>query len=101
MTPHSYRYVFDRVVRFDEVRDTLQLALLAVESMYGRTAVRLSCSCDVDEPSNAIAIDTASEIGRRLNEVFAGYISREFGDDAVVIQWPEQGTPHALVPAPL
>lgn len=86
MAASSYRYVFDRAVPFDEVHDTLHLALMAVESMHGRTRVRLDCSLDVDEDAHAVAIDASSPMGQQLNEIFSGYIAREFGDDAFVVQ---------------
>lgn len=88
MAASSYRYVFDRAVPFEEVRDTLSLALLAVESMHGPTRVRLGCTFDADERTHAVTIDARSAIGRQLNEIFSGYAAHEFGDDAFVVQRP-------------
>ncbi|MEX2388093.1 MAG: hypothetical protein WD534_09455 [Phycisphaeraceae bacterium] len=90
MALSGYRYIFDRGVCFSEVCDTLHMALLAVTSMHGQTRVRLECAFECDEPAHAVVIDAASELGRQLNEIFSGFVAREFGDDAFVIQRPSE-----------
>lgn len=100
MALSGYRYVFDRAVPFEEVRDTLHLALLAVTSMHGQTRVRLECAFACDELAHAVEVDASSELGRQLNEIFSGFVAREFGDDAFVIQRPlAHGNPQALAKA--
>lgn len=88
MTVSRYRYIFDRAVPYEEVCDTLHLALLAVVSMHGETRVRLECDFERDEFAHAVVIDATSDISRQLNEIFSGFVAREFGDDAFVIQRP-------------
>lgn len=93
MTVSRYRYIFDRAVPFEEVCDTLHLALLAVISMHGETRVRLACDFERDELAHAVVIDASNAIGRQFNEIFSGFVAREFGDDAFVIQRPPE---HAI-----
>ncbi|QOJ04884.1 MAG: hypothetical protein HRU71_01265 [Planctomycetia bacterium] len=65
-----------------EVEETLLLAVLAVESLFGESTVRLDASYSVDAPRRSCAIDASTEVGRSLSRVFTGFITREFGGDA-------------------
>ncbi|MFA9478063.1 hypothetical protein ACERK3_07105 [Phycisphaerales bacterium AB-hyl4] len=94
------RYIFDRGVCFAEVCDTLHLALLAVTSMHGETRVRLECAFECDERAHAVVIDATLAVGRQLNTIFSGFVAREFGDDALVIQRPPgHANPQAIAKA--
>ncbi len=78
--PHRvYRYSFPSSVPMSEVRDTLRLAALATESVFGRRRVLLEADFDLSDDERACWFDTSTEVGRHLHQVFRGYACREFG----------------------
>jgi hypothetical protein len=82
MSRKVYRYDFAPEVDLEDVQTTLTLALLAVESLHGETAMHLDASHFLDLKQRAAAIDCGSPLGRDLNKLFAGYLLREFGREA-------------------
>lgn len=74
-----YRYSFIPNVSMSEVRDTLRLAALATQSVFGRRRVLLEADFDLLEDEHACWMDASGEVGRHLHQVFRGYVSREFG----------------------
>ena len=77
------QFTFDRSVSMDEVDGTLQLALLAVDSLHGEDRVRLEAKFILDRAKRTCSVDASSEVGRTLVLIFGGYLRREFGNDAV------------------
>lgn len=82
MSRERYRYQFDDEVPVRDIEETLILALLAVESMHGRTRVRMDARFQLDKKNRACVIDADTQIGADLAKIFTGYVTREFGDDA-------------------
>lgn len=80
------RFVFGSSVDMTAAEETLILAKMAVESLYGAEAVRLDASARVDPAGRVCSIDTGNRVGRSLSQIFAGYLSREFGRDAFVLR---------------
>ncbi|RIK82084.1 MAG: hypothetical protein DCC67_07670 [Planctomycetota bacterium] len=76
-----------------EVEETLLLAVLAVESLFGESTVRLDASYSVDAPRRSCVIDGSTEVGRALSRVFTGFVTREFGGDAFGIRRGESASP--------
>jgi hypothetical protein len=85
MKTEILRYTFAASVCMREVEETLLLAVLAVESLFGESTVRLDASYSVDAPRRVCVIDASTEVGRSLSRVFTGFITREFGSDAFCI----------------
>ena len=85
-TPTTITFTFGTDVPMREVEFTLQLALLAVESLHGEDRVMLETGSRVDHPSRTCTIDTTSDTGRTLAVVFGGFARREFGDEAVTVR---------------
>lgn len=77
-----YRYSFGDRISIQDVEETLMLALLGTESIYGAAQTRLDVLHSVDEATKQIVIDAATEPGLDLNRLFTGFLQREFGDDA-------------------
>lgn len=73
-----YRYSFTPQVSMAEVRDTLRLAALATQSVFGRQRVLLEADFDLSDDERVCWIDASNEVGRHLHQVFRGYVSREF-----------------------
>lgn len=73
-----YRYSFTTNISMTEVRDTLRLAALATQSVFGRQRVLIDADFDLSEADHACWIDASNDVGRHLHQVFRGYVSREF-----------------------
>jgi hypothetical protein len=82
MMQHIYRYTFSANVDLRDVEATLILAVLGAESLYGTTDVRLDATHFFDVERRTCVISADTEVGRDLNRLFAGYLSREYGPDA-------------------
>jgi hypothetical protein len=86
MSPEVYRYVFSQGVPFADVLSTLNLAIIAVESLHGESRSRLDARFTDDATKRAVVIDASTVVGQALNEVFVGYARREFGEDSFRVE---------------
>lgn len=68
--------------------------MLATESLHGATQVRLDAAHAVDADKQSCVVDASTPVGRDLNRLFAGFISREFGEDAFRVQRVERHPDH-------
>ena len=82
MTINVYRFEFDRSVSLTEAEETVQLAGMAVEGLFGTARVRMDFSYHVDEPHCTIFIDGTTEVGDAIVKVFTSLALREFGQNA-------------------
>lgn len=100
MPSEIYRYTFDESVSMSDAESTLQLAILAAESLLGESIVRLDAAYSIDEQRRVCVVDASTEVGRSICRIFTGYLTREFGDHAFQVR-PVQGRkPNAVaVPA--
>lgn len=85
MNTERYCYQFKDKVPVLDIEETLMLALLAVESMHGRTRVRMDGRFRLDKKERVCVIHAGTRIGEDLAKIFTGFVTREFGDDAVDI----------------
>jgi hypothetical protein len=74
---------FDKDVPMSEAAGTLELAILATESLHGTERVQLDAAWSLDRPTRNVTIDTGTEAGRTLAMVFFGLSRREFGAASV------------------
>lgn len=86
MPREAYRYIFGDTVPFAEVLATVDLSLIAVESLHGESRSRLDARFSDDAAKRAVVIDASTDVGRALNQVFIGYVRREFGEGAVRVE---------------
>ena len=86
MPREVYRYVFSEHVPFDDVLDTVDLAVIAVQSLHGEERTRLDARFVSDPKRRTLAIDATTPVGQALNQLFVGYARREFGDGAFEVQ---------------
>lgn len=77
-----YRYALCRPVPFPDVLETLDLALIAVQSLHGEERTRLDARFSSDPGRQMLAIDAGTPVGQALNQVFTGFALREFGKHA-------------------
>lgn len=86
MTKELYRYTFEAGVSMEDIEASLLLALLAAESLHGEAQVRLDAAHFLDPGKRACVIDAGTPVGRDVNRLFAGFITREFGEDAFQVE---------------
>lgn len=96
MDREIYRFTFPAPVPLDEVEATLLLAIWGAESLHGESQVRLAAGHLLDRNQRTCVIDAGSAVGRDLNCLFAGYVTREFGATGFSV---ERVPPKPLEPA--
>lgn len=90
MIKDLYRYVFTPDVPVEEVEATLLLAVLATESLHGEAQTRLDVAHFLDPPKRACVIDAGTPVGRDINRLFVGFVSREFGEGVFGVERVEE-----------
>ena len=60
MTHDTYKYRFDESVPAQELEDTFMLAMLAVESLHGRSRVRMESRFNLDKARRTCVIDATT-----------------------------------------
>jgi hypothetical protein len=78
----AYRYRFKEGLDLRDAEDTLLLAVLAAEGLFGQARVRLEAAYATDKSIHAIVVDAGGEVGRAVNGIFTSLITREFGPDS-------------------
>jgi len=91
MNREIYRYNFTAGVPFRDVEESLLLAVLATESLHGRSLVRLDASFCLEEKKRTCVVDAGTEVGRHIARIFTGFITREFGEEAFRVERLGQG----------
>lgn len=86
MNPTVYRYAIPPGLPLEEIEGALLLAVLATESLHGKTQVRLDAFHLLDPDTQTCVIDASTPVGRDLNRLFAGFLRREFGADALTVE---------------
>jgi hypothetical protein len=86
MTKGLYRYNFRPTVPLEDIEASLLLAILATESLHGEAQVRLNAAHSFDADQRACVVDANTEVGRDLNRLFAGFVTKEFGADAFEVE---------------
>ena len=75
----AYRYRFRPDIDLKEAQDTLLLAVVAAEGIFGQARVRMDADYHLDPTINVIIVDADTVVGQVVNQVFTAFISREFG----------------------
>lgn len=86
MNRELYRYNFDSKVPIRDIEESLLLAVLAAESLHGRSLVRLDASFCLDSHKRSCIVDAATEVGRAIARIFTGFLTREFGEEAFKVE---------------
>ena len=85
MAGSLYRFEFGKKVSLKKVEESLLLAVVVVESLHGRQALRLGTSFQLDKEDRSCAVDGSTEVGRQIACVLTGLLSLEFGEEAFAI----------------
>lgn len=86
MNHELYRYSFTSDVPIEEVEASLLLAILATECLHGEAQTRLDAAHHLNAIKRTCAIDADTPVGRDINCLFTGFLSREFGADAFTVE---------------
>jgi hypothetical protein len=86
MTHDTYKYRFDESVPAQELEDTFMLAMLAVESLHGRSRVRMESRFNLDKARRTCVIDASTDVGSDLARIFTGFATKEYGERSVLIE---------------
>jgi hypothetical protein len=82
MFEQAYRYRFAQRIDLRDVGDTLLLAVLAADGLFGETRVRMDAAFATDPSINVLIVDASTVVGQAINGIFASFLMREFGPDA-------------------
>lgn len=91
-----FDYQFDPSVDMTSVRDTLRLALLATQSVFGHRRVLLEADFDLSSDCHTLWVNASTEVGRHVHQVFLGYVTSEFGPEAFRLARRDQAREPAL-----
>jgi hypothetical protein len=76
----TYSYSFRHHIPMDEVEDSLLLAALATESLFGKALMRMECRFRLELRRRICTIDGSTAVGHALAIIFTGFLSNEFGE---------------------
>ncbi|HNQ22466.1 MAG TPA: hypothetical protein PKK06_05170 [Phycisphaerae bacterium] len=82
----AYKYQFRRGIHPRDVEDTLLLAFLAAEAVFGEARVRLDGTYHADRESRTVTVDASTAVGQLINAVFTLFGVKEFGRDSFVVR---------------
>jgi len=81
-----YRYRFSENVELQDADDSLLLAALAAEGIFGESRVRMDLRYALDRGIRTIIVDAVTSVGQVVNSIFTAFILREFGSDAFEVR---------------
>jgi hypothetical protein len=81
-----YRFRCDPEVPMAEVRESLQVAILAAEGLHGAARVRLDFAYCADDAQRALVLDARAEAGMAVARVFTGFLTQQFGETAFRVE---------------
>ena len=86
MPQEAYKYTISDDADLEAVEDTLLLAIVAAEGVYGAARVRMDGSCQMDKQARTVVIDAATAVGQHINRIFTNFLTREFGGEAFEVR---------------
>ncbi|MCC5829272.1 MAG: hypothetical protein JJU36_07475 [Phycisphaeraceae bacterium] len=92
MNTAVYRFTFDRTIRLPEAEQTLHLAVLGAEGLFGEAQVRMDLSYHIDEPRRVLLVDGSNKVGAAVIRMFTALLLREIGSQRFTVRRvPEVG----------
>ena len=82
----AYKYQFRDGIDLSDVEDTLLLAFLAAEGIFGEIRARMDGSYSQDREERTLTVDASTAVGQVVNAVFTAYITKEFGRDSFTVR---------------
>jgi hypothetical protein len=82
----AYQYQFRPGFGMRDVEETLLLAFLAAEAVFGEARVRLDGGYTSDRNGRLLTVDASTAVGQAVAAVFTAYVIREFGRDSFTVR---------------
>jgi hypothetical protein len=82
MATTTLNFVISARASLEEVEETLRLAMMAAEGLFGAARVHLDVTYTVHTDRRCIDLKAANDAGLAVVRIFTGLLLREFGDDA-------------------
>jgi hypothetical protein len=79
MSRSVHRYSFSAAVDLNHVEVLIALAIENTESLYGEPRVRLESAHLLDVQTRTLVVEATAEVGRDLNKLVIGALTREVG----------------------
>ena len=89
----NYLFSFRHGVTMNKVRDSLFLAALATESVFGRSLFRMEATFRLETHRRTCFIDASTPVGRMLACILNGFLTSQFGERAFHIRRVSATTP--------
>lgn len=86
MNTTVYRFTFDRTIPLPEAEQTLHLAILGAEGLFGEAQVRMDLSYHIDEPRRVLLVDGSTEVGAAVIRMFTALLLREIGSHRFTVR---------------
>ena len=62
------------------------LTTMAVESLHGRSSLRLDSAFTMESQKRTVAVDACTTVGRDISRIFTGYLTRQFGEELFKVE---------------
>lgn len=86
MSNEVYSYSFRPDVDMDQVKETLQLATMAVEGLHGRSRIQLDASFQCDLAARKAEVVAGTEVGDAIARIFTALLSTAIGEPAFKVE---------------
>lgn len=101
MKHEVYRFEFTARVGMDDVQHALDLAALAVESLYGRALMKMEQPYYVNTGGRFCVVDADTALGRDIAQVFTGFMRHGFGEGGFTVERVDSPEKNSIVQAVL
>ncbi len=86
LRPKIYQYKFEPEVPMLDVETSLVLSVLAVESLKGKSRLRLEADYNVNRNERTAKVSAGTEVGESIARIFTGFIALEFGGESFKVE---------------
>ena len=81
-----YRFTFPKKTRRSLIEQAVADAIYTIECIHGPSRVRLGAGYYMARGKPQCVIDTSTEVGQQIVQVFAGLMTRELGEDGFEVR---------------
>jgi len=82
----KYTYKFTPEIPMDAVKDSLLLAVMAVEGLKGRARIQLEARFRLERIERSCVINANTVVGDSIARIFTRFLAKEFGEQAFKVE---------------
>ncbi len=82
----KYTYRFKPEIPIDAVKDSLLLAVMAVEGLKGRARIQLEARFRLDRVERSCVIEANTVVGDSIARIFTRFLAKEFSEQAFKVE---------------